>query len=248
LDRINALLDEAPPVDAEGGWTDLGPIEIQGYDGHAMEPFLSRDGKVLFFNNRNAPTDNTNLHWAERLGPGRFDYRGELQGVNTSHLEGVPSMDRHGNFFFVSTREYNTSQVSVFRGRFRDGEVTDVRPVAGISRRQRGWINMDLEVNAAGDRLYFTHSYFSGKPVPSRSDLSVAVKDGDDFSEAPNGTDLMREINTADLQYAPATSDDELTLYWTHAKAPLGTAGFEIRRATRPDVDSRSANRRRLRC
>ena len=35
-----------------------------------------------------------------------FQYRGEIKGVNTPVLEGVPSLDREGNLFFVSVRSY----------------------------------------------------------------------------------------------------------------------------------------------
>ena len=42
-------------------------VEVLGYDDHLMEPFLSRGGNILFFNNRNDPSENTNLHWAEKI-------------------------------------------------------------------------------------------------------------------------------------------------------------------------------------
>jgi hypothetical protein len=120
--------------------------------------------------------------------------------------------------------------------------VTDITPVAGISRRERGWINMDLEVSADGNRLYFTHSYFSGQPVPSKSNLALAVKDGSDFREAGNSWQIMAATNTGRLEYAPATSEDELTLYWTHAGSLEGGAGFEIRKATRADRNAPFGN------
>jgi hypothetical protein len=37
-------------------------VEIVGYRDHAMEPFVSRDGRYLLFNNRNDPSENTDLH------------------------------------------------------------------------------------------------------------------------------------------------------------------------------------------
>jgi hypothetical protein len=58
-------------------------VSIQGYDGHIMEPFLSRDGSILFFNNLNAPTENTNLHWSTKINDTLFQYQGELDNVNT---------------------------------------------------------------------------------------------------------------------------------------------------------------------
>jgi hypothetical protein len=38
------------------------PVTVTGYSGDLMEPFLSRDGQILFFNNRNPPAEQTDLH------------------------------------------------------------------------------------------------------------------------------------------------------------------------------------------
>ncbi len=42
-------------------------VTIQDYSDHAMEPFISRDGKYLFFNNSSDEAVDTNLHWAKFL-------------------------------------------------------------------------------------------------------------------------------------------------------------------------------------
>jgi hypothetical protein len=41
-------------------------VEITGYEDDAMEPFISRDGRYLLFNNLNEPATNTDIHFAER--------------------------------------------------------------------------------------------------------------------------------------------------------------------------------------
>src|SRR5277367_744711 len=61
-------------------------ITIEGYEDDAMEPFVTRDGKYLFFNNLNEPRVNTNLFWAERVDDLHFKFRGEIKGVNTPAL------------------------------------------------------------------------------------------------------------------------------------------------------------------
>ena len=81
-------------------------VTIRSYNGDAMEPFITKDGQYLLFNNRNDPSTNTNLHFAVRVDGLTFQYRGEIKGVNTPVLEGVPSLDRKGNLFFVSVRSY----------------------------------------------------------------------------------------------------------------------------------------------
>jgi len=53
-------------------------ITIRGYSDHAMEPFISRDGRYLFFNNSNDPSVNTNLHYAERINDLTYEYKGEV--------------------------------------------------------------------------------------------------------------------------------------------------------------------------
>lgn len=82
------------------------PVTILDCDGDAMEPFLSRDGAILFFNNRNDPPDQTDLHWAERIDDLTFRYRGRIEGANSAHLDDVPTMARNGRFCFVSPRAY----------------------------------------------------------------------------------------------------------------------------------------------
>ena len=64
-------------------------VTMRGHSDDAMEPFLTRDGKYLFFNNSNDPQANTNLHWAERIDELTFQYKGEIGGVNSAALEGV---------------------------------------------------------------------------------------------------------------------------------------------------------------
>ena len=49
-------------------------VTIDGWTEDAMEPFLSRDGSILFFNDSNAPNANTNLHWATRVDDTTFSY------------------------------------------------------------------------------------------------------------------------------------------------------------------------------
>jgi hypothetical protein len=84
-------------------------VTITGYQDDAMEPFLSRDGAILFFNNLNEPSVNTDIDYAVRIDPLTFEYRGRVGNVNTSALEGVPTMDQNATFYFISPRDYDKS-------------------------------------------------------------------------------------------------------------------------------------------
>lgn len=211
-------------------------VEIRGYQGDAMEPFITKDGRYLLFNNRNDPKIDTKLLFAERVDDLTFDYRGELEGANTSALEGVPSVDQHGNLFFVSTRSYAETLSTIYRGRFGQGRVSGIELVAGISLRQRGMVTFDAEVSADGSTLFVADGRFAGGHVPETADIDIAVRDGAGFRRLPGARDLLRNVNTAALEYAPAVSGDLLELFFTRLEGSARSPRTAILRAVRPDA------------
>ena len=211
-------------------------VAIRGYQGDAMEPFITKDGRYLLFNNRNDPKIDTKLLFAERVDDLTFDYRGELEGANTSALEGVPSVDRHGNLFFVSTRSYAETLSTIYRGRFGQGRVSGIELVAGISLRQRGMVTFDAEVSADGSTLFVADGRFAGGHVPETADIDIAVRDGAGFRRLPGARDLLRNVNTAALEYAPAVSGDLLELFFTRLEGSARSPRTAILRAVRPDA------------
>lgn len=195
-------------------------VTITGYSDHAMEPFISRDGTILMFNNSNAAV-NTNLHWATRVNDSTFQYQGEVAGVNSESLEGVPTMDILGKFYFVSTAHYVQTLESLYQGDFNNGTVTNVVPVVNVSLYQNGWLNFDVEVNATGETLYFVDGRFDESGGPYESDLVIAQKVSGEFQRLSNSDQLLANINTDDLEYAACISANNLELYFTRVAAPL---------------------------
>lgn len=192
-----------------------------------MEPFLSPDGRYLFFNNENDPKVNTNLHFAARTGKLTFRYMGELPGVNSPVLDAVPSVDAAGHFYFTSIRDYGRTMNSLFTGNFNGKEVTNVRPAPGeISPETPGTINMDASISPDGQTLYISRAVFvPGAPAPSKSELMVARLKNGAFSIDPDGARIMQKINTGGLVYAPAVSANGLELYFTRASLVLRGPG-----------------------
>jgi hypothetical protein len=207
-------------------------VTIRGYDGDAMEPYVTKDGRYLLFNNRNDPRIDTNLHFARRVDALTFQYGGELKGANTPALEGVPSVDRAGNLFFVSTRSYRETLSTLYRGRFVDGAVSDVRLVGGVSRRQPGIVMFDAEIAADGNTLFVVDGELSGGPHPRSADIVIAVRDGAEFRRLASSGELLRNVNTAALEYAPAVSSDLLELFFTRAAGPGPPAIWRAVRAS----------------
>ena len=222
-------------------------VQILGYDDNdgnsndAMEPFISRDGNYLFFNNSNsAPT--TSLFWATRVDDVTFQYQGEIGGeVNSSGpLDAVPSMDMNGNFYFITNRSYAVDLSTIYSGPFADvsdvASVTPVNPVAGVAAPKIGLVNFDSEISADGNTLYFTQGNYSnlapGAP-PSSTEMMVATNQGGTFVIDPHSAKIMKMINDKHLNYAPDTSADELEFFFTRTIPKPPTPQFGIYMATR---------------
>jgi hypothetical protein len=232
---------QTPRVSADSGTYDAfhtpEDVSITGYGGEAMEPFLTRDGNYLLFNNRNEPPENTNLHWAERVDDLTFSYLGEIPGVNTDALEAVPSMDRQGDLYFVSTRSYPQSLSTIYRAKIGNGVAAAPQLVEGISRHTPGWVNFDAEISADGKTLYFVDGYFGSSNQPQSSILVAAVRSGEGFRRLMEHTRLFVNVNSDWLQYAPDVSADELELFFTRVRRIEPSAEPAIFRAVRKRVD-----------
>jgi hypothetical protein len=197
-------------------------VEIRGYAGDAMEPFVSRDGRYLLFNDSNAPGRDTQLHVAAWIDELTFEYLGPLTGANSPALDAVASLDRDGRLVFVSSRSYPVTLSTLYEGRFSGGEVTGVRLLSGLSRGIPGWVNFDAELSADGTTLYFVDGRFGATPPPVEADLVIAQRQGASFERLEASDRLLAAINTTALEYAPAISTDGLELFFTRLDPTVG--------------------------
>jgi hypothetical protein len=211
-------------------------VNVQGYSGNMMEPFLTRDGSMMLFNNLNAAPENTNLHWATKINDSTFQYKGEIAGINTATLEGVATLDNLGNLYFVSNRDYATTLSTLYQCNFSNGTATHVQLIVGVSKLQAGLVNFDVEVSADGQYLYFVDAQFDAAGNPTSADLVIAEKKGVGFQRLANSSDITKNINTDDLEYAACISVDQLELYFTRLAIPItATSLSEIFICTRKD-------------
>ena len=210
-------------------------VTIKGYDGDVMEAFISRDGKYLFFNDMETPEKNKDIFWAARIDDYTFNFMGEVKNINTKSVEGVPSMDRYGNFYFVSTFKYADTLVTIYGGRFDNGTVKDIRPLKDLSLHKKGWLNMGSEISADSQTLYSTQTYFGDGSPPTRSYFFYSKKKGDRFIPQDNSEQIFKEINKDDVVYGITVSEDELEILYTRL---ISGKVFQSLRAVR---DSKNA-------
>ncbi len=201
-------------------------ITINGLTFDAMEPFLSNDENLLFFNSLNAG-GNTNLHYAQRVDDSTFTYIGLVDGtVDTSgnHLDAVASMDSTNYFYWVSLRNYPNIYENLHSGFFNGTSVSDVKRVYGnFNIPTLGWIIMDAAVSNQGTHLYYCNAYFDfinnscGVGIPCSASIGVALKINDStFNKLPNTDAIFSLVNDTNyLVYAPEISNDGLELYFT---------------------------------
>jgi hypothetical protein len=198
-----------------GVFTNPEPVTIEGYSQDAMEPFVSPDGNYLFFNNSNsAPT--TNLYYATRIDDVTFQYVGEIVGANVpGALTAVPSMDNNSIFYFISNRSYAQTFSTIYSGTFSSGSLSNVALVQGVSKDKLGDVNFDQCISPDGGTLYFVDGIFNGGSVPAHASIAIARRHGDHFVRLKNSAEIMRKINTHDLNYAPDVSKSGLEFFFT---------------------------------
>ena len=189
-------------------------VTIRGYDNDAMEPFITRDGRYLLFNDSNAPGHDTNLQYAERIDDVTFEYRGPIANINSTSLDGVATLDSANTMYFVSTRSYEQTLSTIYRATFQGGVASNVGLVGGISKNTPGALSFDVEVSADGNTLYLSDGVFTGGPVPASADLAAAVRDSSGAFHRISA-DLFANVNTDALEYAACLSADQLELFFT---------------------------------
>jgi hypothetical protein len=217
-------------------YQDPQPVTVLGYDASKgiMEPFITRDGQFLLFNNGNAAHNthgkkrDPNLHHAQRINDHTFQYLGEIRGANSSMVDGAPSLDQNNRLFFISPRAYKAKRSTIHSGIFKNGKVTGVGLVNGdISPNKPGWLNMDAEISANGRTLYYVVNEWNTEfNVPKTSDLHVAQRVLGRFQRRDDSDAIFRNINTEELEYAPSLSADQLELSFTRSRIIIKNGNF----------------------
>lgn len=213
-------------------------VNIRGFKHSAMEAFITGDGEYIFFNNDKDDTPETdkNIYYAKRMDDINFKFMGEIKGINSAQVDGVPTMDRNGNFYFISMANYTKLNgfATVYSGKFNNGHVANIKPHPELSLNIPGWINMDIEISADGNTLYSTQTYFGGGPPPKQSYFFVAHLYDGKFEIDHRSNEIFHNINTNDLEYAASISADGLEFYFTRLSYTQGVK-FTSFYATRPD-------------
>jgi hypothetical protein len=197
------------------------PVNIIGLNFDAMEPSVSADGNMLFFNSLNDGI-TTGLYYAIKVNDSTFTYIASLSGANQTiapRLDAVASSDSANHFFWVSTRDYPTQFDNYYHGTFNGTDIMDIGRLHGTFYiYSPGWLIMDAAINYDGTYLYYCNAYFNDcGSLPCIAKLGIAQKQNDStFNKLNNSDSIFKNINDTNyIVYAPNVTKDGLELYYT---------------------------------
>lgn len=201
-------------------------IIINGYTGDAMEPFISRDGATLFFNDT---LNNKDLYYATFDTGTTVQFPVPISAINSPAVDGVPTIDINDIFYYVSAKNYdpaNSKYDTLYSGTWTGSTVTGSAPLSSLALTPP-LLFFDIEVSRDGSTLYLSVGAFPpGSTFPSAADIHIAVASDGGFTLVPNSASIMANVNSDKLEYAPAISASGLELFFTRLDLGTGQAGI----------------------
>ncbi|MFH1023896.1 MAG: hypothetical protein V1809_10985 [Planctomycetota bacterium] len=211
-------------------WHNEERVTIRDYATDAMEIGISQDGRYLLFNDRNEP--DKDMHWAKRIDDMTYQYKGKVKNTVSPTVDGTPSFDAASNLYFTSLKSYPKDFRTIYIAEFKDGVALKPVPIEGdiyITDRNRigkeYWVSLDPDVSDDGTFLFYSEGRFCpgvGFPYPFK--VRGALKVNGKYLKIDDR--ILANINTRNLEYAPAISSNGLELFFARIGKVNGRPKF----------------------
>ena len=148
-------------------------------------------------------------------------------------------LDRTNRFYFVPLASYRRSSnlVTLYSGSWNGSTVTGNIPLSGLTITAPLIIHFEVEASSDGSTLHLSRGDFRGDGVvPWAADIAIAVDQGGGFAPDPNSAEILANVNTGKLEYAPAVSTDGLKLFFTRFNPRANSA--RTYRSVRPNANA----------
>ena len=215
---------------SRGKWSKGGVV---GFSGRWLdkEPFVSRDGKQIFFaSNRPLTKDgairDVDLWSVTRRGRGWSDPV-PLEVVNSDSTDSYPTLTRDGTLYFASDRAGGMGDYDIYRSRFVDGRYTAVE-------------NLGAPINTPGNEadpyIAEDESYMIFSSIREggygEGDLYISFRSAAGWSTPQV---LPTSVNTFEYEYAPFVSPNGRYLFFSRGwgdilQIDLAAAGVNLSR------------------
>jgi Tol biopolymer transport system component len=193
------------------GWAEP---EVAPFSGiyRDSEPFVSPDGKRLFFSSSRVSTDRTvrsnfGIWVVEKTASGWGEPTNLGPPISTEGQETSPSVAADGTLYFGSTRMGGRGGLDIYRSRLVGGKYTEPENL-GEAVNSTGF-DTDSCIDASGERLFFASNREGGA---GSWDIYVSVNRDGRWEAARN---VGSALNTRSLERWPALSPDGRYLFFT---------------------------------
>ena len=201
-----------------------GHPEIASFSGkyRDIEPFLSKDGRRLYFAS-NRPVDDSGTDvkdydiwyverddakdsWSEPVWMGT--------SVNSEADEYYPSLTDNGDLYFTAQREGSVGKEDIFVAYFKDGKYQDPVSIPGQSNTE----GYEFNAFVAPDASYLIYTAYRARDGRRMSDLYISWKnDSDEWGEGQ----LIPGIYSDAIDYCPFVDHGANRLYFTSDRNEL---------------------------
>lgn len=197
--------------------------EVASFSGQHTDtdPFLSPDGKKLYFVSRRpvagaTPKADADIWMVEKTGAGWSEALRLDAPVNSESQEASPSVTADGTLYFSSNRAGGKGAADIYRARFVEGRYTTPENLGDV-------INMpspELQVFVSADERVLIFAAAGRADTQGGIDLYVSRWQDGAWSQAAS---LGNKINSAGADTAPRISPDGRYFFWTSTRG----YGFE---------------------
>lgn len=198
---------------SESGWDRKEVLDFSGmYDD--IEPFLSTDGKKLYFvSNRPVNGDTTrqdyNIWFVERTADGWTTPEPLPDVINSVKDEFYPSVAANGNIYFTATRQIGPGSEDIFLSKFIDGKYTVPEPLDSAVNT----VTYEFNAYVTPDESLIVFSSYGRKDDLGGGDLYYSLRDSSGrWLQAVN---MGTTVNSEKLDYCPFIDSKRGNFYFT---------------------------------